>query len=277
MDTPNKPASMAGSWQVDARHSDAKLITDATTDYGKTKMNLTLGYARVNGRVTIDDGDPSKSSIEFRFYPATSMAPDIDEGGKSLTHWLENVSNHTLVCFHSKKVVRTADGRLQAIGDLTVTRVNRNIEMTPNEAYAGPVYGPPVIHHVSREATFVFDFPAADGNGQKESSIKASGSTSMFREDFPQLVRTVVSTYWPPVVQDEHCQVPEANEAYSGAQCTGTYLSTPGLPEAPHAANAEDIGVPTNFNAIVGNRLTVLVELRLAPKASEEQAAAGNY
>src|SRR5271169_1450167 len=79
-------------------------------------------------------------------------------------------------------------------------------------------------------------------------------------------VRTVVSTYWPPVVQDEHCQVPDANEAYSGAQCTGTYLSTPGLPEAPHAVNAEDIGVPTNFNAIVGNHLTVLVQLRLAPK-----------
>ena len=276
LDVHNKPPSMAGSWQVDPRHSDAKLITDATTDYGKTKMNLTLGFARVNGRVTIDDGDSSKSSVEFRLYPATSMAPDIDEDGRFLSHWLENLSNHTLVCFHSKKVVRTADGRLQATGDLTVTRVDRNIEMTPNEAYAGPVYGPPMIHRASREATFVFDFPAADGNGQKESSIKASGSTSMFREDFPQLVRTVVSTYWPPVVQDEHCQVPDANEAYSGAQCTGTYLSTPGLPEAPHAASAEDVGVPSNFNALVGNRLTVLVQLRLAPKASAEQALAGN-
>src|SRR5271169_4259357 len=271
LDAPNKPASMTGSWQVDARHSDARLITDATTDYGKTKMNVTLGIARVNGRVTIDDSDPTKSSIDFRFYPATSMAPAIDEDGKSLTRWLENLSNHTLVCFHSKKVVRTADGRLQATGDLTVTRVDRNVEMTPNEAYAGPVYGPPVIHRTSREATFVFDFPAAGGNGQKESSINVSGSTSMFREDFPQLVRTVVSTYWPTVVQDEHCQVPDASEAYSGAQCTGTYLSTPGLPEAPHAVNAEDIGVPTNFNAIVGNRLTVLVQLRLATKASEEQ------
>jgi len=276
LDAPNKPPSMAGSWQVDARHSDAKLITDATTDYGKTKMNLTLGFARVNGRVTIDDGDPSKSSIEFRFYPATSMAPDIDEDGKSLTHWLENLSNHTLVCFHSKKVVRTADGRLQATGDLTVTRVDRNIEMTPNEAYAGPVYGPPMIHRVSREATFVFDFPAADGNWQKESSIKASGSTNMFREDFPQLVRTVVSTYWPPVVQDENCQVPAASEAYSGSQCTGTYLATDELPAAPHAANAEDIGVQTNFNAIVGNHLTILVHLRLAPKYSAEAAVSGN-
>jgi polyisoprenoid-binding protein YceI len=276
LDVHNKPSSTTGSWQVDARHSDAKLITDATTDYGRTKMNLTLGFARVNGRVTVDDSDPTKSNIEFRFYPATSMAPDIDEDGKFLSHWLENLSNHTLVCFHSKKVVRTADGRLQATGDLTVTRVDRDVQADPTEAYAGPVYGPPMIHHTSREATFVFDFPAAAGNGQKESSINASGTTSMFREDFPQLVRTVISTYWPPVVQDEHCQVPDANEAYSGAQCTGTYLSTPGLPDAPHAANAEDIGVPTNFNAIVGNHLTVLVQLRFAPKGSEEQAAAGN-
>jgi polyisoprenoid-binding protein YceI len=276
LDVPNRPASMAGSWQVDARLSDAKLITDATTDYGKTKMKVTLGFARVNGRVTIDDSDPTKSSIEFRFYPATSMAPAIDEDGKFLSHWLENMSNNTLVCFHSKRVVRTPDGRLQATGELAVTRVDRNVEMTPNEAYAGPVYGPPVIHRISHEATFVFDFPAATGSGQKESSIKASGSTSMFREDFPQLVRTVVSTYWPPLVQDENCQVPAANEAYSGAQCTGTYLSTPGLPEAPHAANAEDLPGPPNFNALVGNHLTVLIHLSLAPKSSGESGVAVN-
>ena len=276
LDAPDKPASMAGAWQVDTRHSDAKLITDATTDYGRTKINTTLGFARVNGRIVIDDADPTKSSIDFRFYPATSMAPAIDEGGKFLSHWLENLSNHTLVCFHSKRVVRTPDGRLQATGDLTVTRVDRNVQADPTEAYAGPVYGPPVIHRTSREATFVFDFPAAGGNGQKEGSINVSGSASMFREDYPQLVRTVVSTYWPTVVQDENCQNPDVSEAYSGPQCTGTFLEAPGLPAAPHAANGEDVGVPTNFNAIVGNHLTVLVQLRLAPSASEERAAAGN-
>jgi polyisoprenoid-binding protein YceI len=262
-----KPVSMAGSSLVDTRHSDAELVTEGTTDYGKTKMNVILGFARINGRVKIDDGDPTKSSIEFRLYPATSMSPVIDEDGKFLSVWLENLSNHTLVCFHSKKVVRTPDGRLQATGELAVTRVDRNVEMTPNEAYAGPVYGPPVVHRVSREATFVFDLPAADAKEQKEGSIKASGSTSIFREDFPQLVRTVVSTYWPPVVQDESCRVPQANEAYSGAQCTGTYLSVPQLPEAPHAANKEDIGVRQNFNALVGNHLTILVHRRLTPGA----------
>jgi polyisoprenoid-binding protein YceI len=139
LDAPSKPASMAGSWQVDARHSDAKLITDATTDYGRTKINVTLGFARVNGTVRWDDADASKSSVDFRIYPATSMSPVIGEDGKFLSHWLENLSNHTLVCFHSKRVVRTPDGRLQATGELAVTRVDRNVEMTPNEAYAGPV------------------------------------------------------------------------------------------------------------------------------------------
>jgi polyisoprenoid-binding protein YceI len=276
LSAPDKPASTSGSWLVDAHHSDAKLITDATTDYGKTKINITLGYARVNGVVRLDDIDPSKSSINFQIYPASSMSPSIAEDGKFLSHWLENASNHTLVCFHSKKVERTPDGRLQATGELAVTRVDRNVEMTPNEAYAGPVYGPPMIHRVSREATFVFDLPATAGNAQKEGSIKATGSTGLVREDFPQLVRTVVSTYWPPVVQDENCQVPAANEAYSGAQCTGTYLSTPGLPEAPQAASAEDIGSQQNFNAMVGNHLTILVHLVLAPKASGEQASARN-
>ena len=273
LDAPNKPVSMAGSWQVDIRHSDAKLITDATTDYGKTKINVALGYARIRGVFNIDDADPAKSSVEFRFYPAMSMAPSIAEDGKFLQQWLQNPANQTLVCFHSKRVVRTPDGRLQATGELAVTRVDRNVEADPTQAYSGPVYGPPMIHRVSHEATFVFDLQGGNGSGQ---SIQASGSTSMFREDFPQLVKTVVNTYWPTVVQEQNCQYPAASEAYSGAQCTGTYLSTAGLPAEPHAASGEDVGVPTNFNAIVGNHLTVLVQLRLVPQGRAEAAVAGN-
>lgn len=276
VDVPSKTTSTSGSWQVDARHSDASIVTDATTDYGKTKINVTLGFARVNGAIKLDDGDPGKSRVDFRIYPATSMSPIIGEDGKFLTHWLENQSNQTLVCFHSKKIVRTPDGHLQATGELAVTRVDRNVEMTPNEAYAGPVYGPPMIHRVSREATFVFDFPASNGTEVKGGSIKASGSTSMVREDFPQLVSTVVSTYWPPLVQDEKCQLPAASEAYSGSQCTGTYMSAPGLPEPPQAASSEDIGARQNFNNLVGNHLTLLVNLRLAPNASGQQTAALN-
>jgi polyisoprenoid-binding protein YceI len=274
-DAPSKPASTAGSWQVDIRHSDVKLITDATTDYGKTKINVTLGYARIYGRVMIDDADPTKSNVDFRFYPATSMDPPIDEDGKFLSRWLENMSNHTLVCFHSKRVERLPDGRLKTTGDLAVTRVDRNVDATPSEGYAGPVYGPPMIHRVAREATFIIDLKN-DGSGQKDGDLRASGSTSMFREDFPQLVKTVVNTYWPPLVEDEKCQTPDVSEAYSGSQCTGTFMKTAGLPEAPHAANAEDIGVQQNFNSLVGNRLTILLHMRLLAKTGGEQPMTGN-
>lgn len=271
MGAPNKPAATAGSWQVDIRHSDAKLITDATTDYGKTKINATLGFARLNGRVKIDD-DLSQSSIDLRFYPAMAMEPAINEDGKFLSHWLENMSNHTLVCFHSKRIVRTPDGRLQVTGELVLTRVDRNVDAAPGEAYAGPVYGPPMIHRVSHEATFVFDFPVA---GPKESSFEASGSTKMFREDFPQLVRTVVSTYWPVLVTDESCQSAEANEAYSGSHCTGAFMEAHGLPEAPRAAGGEDVGAAQNFNTIVGNHLEILLRMRLTANAPEGRAPAG--
>ena len=270
-----QPTSMAGSWQVDARHSDAQLTTDGTTDYGKTKINISVGIGRVEGELKVDDGDPSKSHVDLHIYPATSMSPSIDEEGKfSKSRWLADQANHTIVCFHSKNVARTPDGRLQTTGELSVVRVDRNVEMTPNESYYGPVYGPPIIHRVVRQATFVLDLPAADGSGQ----IEASASTKVFREDFPQMVKTVVSTYWPPVVQDENCTLPSGlpSEAYSGAKCTGTFLQSPSLPEAPHASGGEDIGSRQNFNNLVGERLDIAVHMRLRPMGSGGHMAAGN-
>ncbi len=268
-----RPASTSGSWQVDTRHSDAQLITDGTTEYGKTKMDFTLGFGRVNGSVKIDDADPTKSSIVFRFYPANGMEPTIAESGKFLSQWVMNQANHTLVCFHSKSVERTADGRLQATGDLTITRVDRNVDITPTEAYSGPVYGPPIIHRVSREATFVFDL-----NGQKDGVIQASASTSVGRENFPQLVKAVVSTSWPPLVEDESCQNPAGgSESYRGFQCSGTFMESSGLPPAPGIQASEDYsGPPSNFNAVVGNHLNIVLHLRLMAKASGETAAGLN-
>jgi polyisoprenoid-binding protein YceI len=277
MGSPSKSTSTGGSWQVDAHHSDAQLITDATTDYGKRKIDVTLGFGRVNGRIELDNDDLGKSSFDFRIYPASSMTPAINEDGKFLNLWLADLSNNTLVCFHSKGAVRTADGRLQTTGNLILTRVDRNVDATPTEAYAGPVYGPPMIHRVSHEATFVFDIPAADGKGQNDGGIVLSGSTRMFREDYPQLVKAVVGTYWPPVVQDKNCEAPSGvGESYSGSQCAGTLLMAAALPEAPSASRGEDVGASQNFNALVGNKLNILVHLRLMAKASAEGAAAGN-
>lgn len=274
MGAANNTNPAPGSWQLDTAHSDAQLITDATTNFGKQKISATLGFARVNGKLKFDDGDPTKSSVDLVIYPAMATSPPIDEQGNFQNQWLANLANHTLVCFHSKNIVRTSDGKLKTTGNLVLTRVDRNvIDASPTEAYSGPVYGPPEVHRTSREATFIFDIPATGGNLQKDGSLPATGSTSMFRENFPQLIATVVRTYWPPLVQDEHCQNAGASEDYQGAQCTGTVLKVPALPQAPHAGNLEDYPGPANFNSIVGNRLTILVHMRLTPSPGERMAA----
>jgi polyisoprenoid-binding protein YceI len=265
---PGRPVAPAGSWQVDAKHSDAQLLTDGATNYGKTKMTFTIGFTRVNGAVKLDNADPANSTFDFRMYPATSMAPPIDEQGRVKSQWFANLANQTLVCFHSKGVTPTADGQLRTTGSLILTRVDRNVDVTPSEAYAGPVYGPPVIHRVPHNATFVFDFPDSK-NAMKDGAIVATGSTNVVGEDFPQLLKAVVGTYWPPVVQDLNCNKPTGvGEAYEGVKCSGTMLHAPGLPDEPQATVGEDYPAPSDFNSVLGEHLTIVVHMRLTQKGS---------
>jgi polyisoprenoid-binding protein YceI len=261
----------SGSWQVDTRHSDAQLITDGTTNFGKTKLNYTLGYGRVSGAVMLDDQDATKSSVELHIYPATAMSESIAEDGNFKAQWLSNLANHTLLCFHSKKVVRTADGKLQTTGELVLTRVDRNVQVDPNEAYSGPVYGPPMIHKTSREATFEIDLSPAGSGTVKE--LQASGSTQINREAFPHLVKSVVNTYWPPLVQDEKCKTPtNVSEDYRGSQCTGTFMEAAGLPQAPTTVG-EDYPAQSNYSATVGSQVTILLHMQLSPRAPMAKAA----
>jgi polyisoprenoid-binding protein YceI len=268
---PSRPTAPSGSWQVDARHSDARLSTDGTTDFGKTNMTFTIGYARVNGTVKLD-ADPANSAFDFRIYPAFSMAPPIDEEGKIKNEWFAHHANSTLMCFHSKGAQRTPEGSLKTTGNLVLTRMDRNVELTPNEGYSGPVYGPPMIHRVSHEATFVFGIPPTGDD--KDGAVLAYGVTKVAREDFPQLTKAVIATFWPPVVQDKNCDIPVGvGEGYSGSQCTGTFLETPPLPEPPRAsAGAEDYPGPSGFNSVTGDRLSIVVRLRLTQSGSAAHA-----
>jgi polyisoprenoid-binding protein YceI len=253
-----KPAvSPTGTWELDSHHSSAQLTTDGTTNNGSKKTDFTVGMARMNGSVRLD-GENSK--FDFRLYPASSMEPPISEEGTVKIEWFSNHGNNTLVCFHSKGAQQTADGKLKTTGTLVVTRVDRNVELTPSEAYAGPVYGPPIIHRVEHEATFVFDAP---GGGD---TAELKGSTNVVREDFPTLMKTVLATYWPPVVEDRKCEpLGQGNEGYNGVQCSGNFLMTMPLPDVPRATNQEDYPGQQGFNRLTGSRLTISVRMRLKP------------
>jgi hypothetical protein len=127
-----------------------------------------------------------------------------------------------------------------------------------------------MIHRVSRVAAFSFDFPA--GTGQKQGSIKVSGSTSMYREDFPQLVKTVIATYWPPVVQNENCQVPDPERSLQrlpGALAHSCQLL--GFPKFLMRLMAKTL-VPNRISIpMVGNHLNIIVHLHLIPASSVGQ------
>lgn len=276
MSAPCQQAVPSGSWHVDARHSDAKVTTDGTTDFGREKLDVVLGFGRVNGEVDLRDADATESHVDLRIYPATSMQPVIAESGQFETEWLMDRANQMLLSFHSRQVTKTTDGKLQAIGELKLVRVARSVQIDPNEAYSGPVYGPPVVHSVSREATFVFDLP--DDKGQQSGVLKMSGSTAMTRQAFPQIVRAVVNTYWPPLVQDANCKQPAnlGGEDYRGGMCSGRVLQAPALPEGPYAGGREDYPGPGNYNAVSGNELNIVLHIRLLPAASTRAVATDN-
>jgi len=82
---PSTPSFSPGSWPT-------QLITDGTTDFGKRKINFTLGYGRISGDLKVDDSDLTKSSVEFHIYPATAMAEPIQEDGHFKTKWLANLA-----------------------------------------------------------------------------------------------------------------------------------------------------------------------------------------
>lgn len=273
-DTSTKSHFVAGAWQLDNRLSDAQLITDATTGYGKNKVDLTLGFARINGAVTIDDEHPKNSRIDFTIYPANSILPSIDENGVFLSDWSRSrAPHHRLVCFHSRHIVRTPDGRLQASGELALTSVDTNFEAesTSNEGLAEvQADPPPMVHRTTREVTFSFDLPVADERELKSGNIRASGSTTVSREYFPQIVTTAISTYWPPLIQEENCDVTLTKEIYGQSHCTGTFLEPHGFPQEFQSSNGKDLHGSQNFNAILGDNLTIIVHMRLVPRSSGE-------
>jgi polyisoprenoid-binding protein YceI len=269
---PGKPVAPSGTWNVDARHSDVQLSTDGTTNFGKSNTTFTVAFARVVGIVKLDSANQANSSIHIDFYPSTSMTPTLDHDGKVNREWFANSANNTMVCFHSQSVEQTADGRLSSKGTLGLLRVDRNVELTPSEAYSGPVYGPPIFNHVQQPASFVFDAPAVATQGPNKGSLESSGSSSLAREDFPQLFKAVFATQWPAVVRDKNCQTTGAGEAYAGAMCTGTFL-LPSFPVGPSASNGEDYPGPQGFNSITGQHMTIAVHMRLKAARSGARAS----
>jgi hypothetical protein len=169
---------------------------------------LQIGLARVSGQVVFEASDPSDPTVTFNV--------NSNEQG----------AEYTSMNFTSRRCAMTADGKLIVIGDLSVTRVERSVTMDPNEAYVGPQYGDPVAHIDTRQITLVFSDPRRVAS--EAGTMRFSGTSTVVREDFPQLVDAITTDVWPcQVINDEKCTGPSTiGEDYHGAECRGTVIAS---------------------------------------------------
>jgi hypothetical protein len=157
------------------------------------------------------------------------------------------------------------DGNLEVSGDLTLSRVVRQVLLNPRDDYSGPVYGEPTMQTVTHEVTFTFPL----NNQAKQSEI--TGEARMFGENFPELFAALSETNWHPVVQDKACELPPAGEDYAGAVCTGKVVET------NRSAAVTNIGEDYHgyeSAAPEGNLMTIVLNLRLTPEIPEQLMAA---
>jgi polyisoprenoid-binding protein YceI len=212
-------AAQNNTWRIDSEHSTSRLFL-ASSKTPDAVVNV--GIARLSGVVDDIGGDPKASAFDFTIYPADETT--VPTSSEETRGDLPDADAYTVISFKSKRVVPTGGANFRVTGDLTVTYIERTTTYDATEAYAGPVYGPPVMHSETREAVFAFRrMSAPTSQTPNERAAELSGSSAITAEDFPELVSAVSATDWPALVADEHCVMPLdiGGEDFSGPRCSG--------------------------------------------------------
>jgi hypothetical protein len=247
---------------------------------------VNTGVARVTGKVKLDANDLDASFFNLIIYPADeNWGKVLSPEGALPTGYVLDATDQTLLTFKSKHILRTGDGRLEVIGDLTLTSAERTVTATPTEAYAGPVYGDPVIHNVTREITFLFPNVSAarlsesltPAVQQARKVLEVVGAARVSSEDFPELLSAIQDTNWPSVVQNEHRQAAYSGggEGYSGPVCTGTVIAATQADncQVTYSGGGEGYSGPVCTPA-AGNQTTIVLDLKFLHKVPEPSVEA---
>jgi polyisoprenoid-binding protein YceI len=264
------PAAYAagGKWSLDSTGSDARFFQGSAANPDSTNT----GTARVTGQANLNTGDLNQSAVDLSIYPADeNWGHALDAQGILPTGYIPDATDRTLLTFKSTRIWRTADGKLEVTGNLTLTQVERSVTLTPGEDYSGPLFGDPVIHAETREITFLF--PTL----QAQSDLEVSGSAGIARENFPQLFTAINATNWPSVVKDETCAMPStAGEDYSGAQCTGTVIAAARNNKCQTPAMVGEDYSGAMCSPPAGDQTTILLDLKLLQNNSQPSADSGS-
>jgi polyisoprenoid-binding protein YceI len=268
-------AAFAGNaWTLDSTGSNAQLFQGSAAN----PDSVNHGVAHVTGKVSLDTNDPGNSIFDLSILPADedweyALSPE----SALPTGYVPDTTGQTMLRFKSTRTLRTENGRLEVVGDLTLTSAGRTVTATPTEAYAGPVYGDPVIHNVTREITFLFPSMSVEyvseslttAVHQTKGVLEVVGAARVDREEFPELLSAIKETNWPPIVQNKICVPSSAGEDYSGAVCTGTLIAaTSGDNCNMPGSVGEDYSGPQCAPA-TGNQTTIVLDLKFLHEVQE--------
>jgi polyisoprenoid-binding protein YceI len=257
-------ALASDTWTLDSSKSNARLFQVSKAN----SESVNTGVARVTGKVKLDSNHLDTSFFDLSIYPADeNWGHVLSPEGALPTGYIPDATDQTVLSFESKCILRTGDGKLEVIGDLTLTRMERTLAPSPTEAYAGPLYDDPVIHNEAREITFLFPTAraahvagsATPAVQQTKGVLEIVGAARVDREEFPELLTAIKETNWPPVAQSKDCHMPSTvGEDYSGAVCMGTVIAATGDDNCHMPSSVgEDYSGPQCTPAI--NRQTTIV------------------
>lgn len=124
------------SYKLDSQHSSAQF---AVTHLMISKVRGE--FHAVNGTVSLDDGDITKSSVDVTIDASTvdTREPDRDKDLKS-PNFLD-VAKYPTMSFKSTKVEPGASGHLKVTGDLTIHGVTKSVVLDVTEPKA-PIKDP---------------------------------------------------------------------------------------------------------------------------------------
>ena len=269
--------ALASDTWVLASRSNARLFQGPRAN----SESVNSGVGRVTGKAKLDANDLDASFFNLSIYPADeNWGKVLSPEGALPTGYVLDATDQTLLTFRSTRILRTGNGRLEVIGDLTLTSAERTVTATPTEAYAGPVYGDPVIHNVTREITFLFPSVSAarfsesltPAVQQTTGVLEIVGAAHVDSEDFPELLSAIRDTNWPSVVQNEHCEAAYSGggEGYSGSVCTGTVIAVTQADNCQAAYSGGGEGYSGSVcTPAAGNQTTIVLDLKFLHKVPE--------
>jgi|SRR5271155_110503 len=273
-------ALASDTWVLDSNKSNARLFQSSRAN----SESVNAAVARVTGKVKLDANDLDTSFFDLSIYPADeNWGGILSPAGALPTGYSPNSTDQSLLTFKSTRILRTGTGRLEVVGDLTLTSAERPVIATPQAAHAGPVYRDPVIHKITREVMFLFPSenaahlpkPLTPAVQQTKGVLEVVGAAHVDYEEFPELLSAVRETNWPPVVQNKGCMPSPAGEEYTTRSvCTGTLIAATRVDNCNMPSSlGEDYFGPQGAPA-GDNQTTIVLDLKFLHKVPEPSVEA---